>query len=67
MEEIARRTGGKVITPAELGALAGELPKLRVPLMETVTRPLWHTPWFFVFALACLIAEWGLRRRRGLA
>jgi hypothetical protein len=35
--------------------------------MESVTRPLWHTSWFFTFAVACLIAEWGLRRRRGLA
>jgi hypothetical protein len=67
MEEIARRTGGKVITPDGLASLARELPQLRVPLVETISRPLWHTPWFFLVALTCLIAEWGLRRKHGLA
>ncbi len=66
MEELARRTGGKVIAPSELGALARELPQRTVPLVEKLSRPLWHTPFFFLFALACLIAEWGLRRRAGL-
>jgi hypothetical protein len=36
------------------------------PLNETVLTPLWHRPTVFLFALGCLLAEWGLRRRRGL-
>ena len=34
--------------------------------METWTSPLWHTPAMFGFALACLAAEWGLRRWKGM-
>jgi hypothetical protein len=33
---------------------------------ETWTSPLWHQPWMFLFALACFLAEWGLRRVKGL-
>jgi hypothetical protein len=28
-------------------------------------RPLWHTPWLFLLALACFLGEWGLRRQKG--
>jgi hypothetical protein len=66
MEELARRTGGKVIAPGDLDALARDLPGKRAPVLETLSRPLWHTPVFFLFAMGCLIAEWGLRRRAGL-
>jgi hypothetical protein len=34
--------------------------------MEAWTTPLWHTPLWFGFALACLAAEWGLRRAKGM-
>ena len=67
MEQLARATGGRVLTPEELDAFARELPTQRAPVTETWTRPLWHTPWMFLFALACLVGEWGLRRWKGLA
>ena len=66
LQEIARRTGGRVVTPEELPALARELPSSPAPVMETITRPLWNTPAFFSLALAALLAEWGLRRWKGL-
>jgi len=34
--------------------------------METWSHPAWHTPWVFALAVACLLAEWGLRRWRGM-
>jgi uncharacterized membrane protein len=67
MEQLARQTGGRVLAPDELEAFAKELPAKRAPVNETWTRPLWHTPWMFLFALACLVGEWGLRRWKGLA
>ena len=67
MEQLARATGGRVLTPDELDGFARELPKQRAPVTESWTRPLWHTPWMFLFALACLVGEWGLRRWKGLA
>lgn len=66
LEDIARKTGGRVIAAADLNAFAKELPQLRAPVMETWSYPAWHTPWMFVFALACLLAEWGLRRWKGM-
>jgi hypothetical protein len=67
MEQLARQTGGRVLTPDDLDSFSKELPTQRAPITETWTRPLWHTPWMFLFALACFVGEWGLRRYKGLA
>jgi uncharacterized membrane protein len=67
MESLARKTGGETLTPERLEAFVRELPTKRAPVTEARTRPLWHTPAVFFLALACLIAEWGLRRWKGLA
>jgi uncharacterized membrane protein len=66
MEEIARKTGGQVVPLEDLEAFAAKLPKMRAPVMETWSYPAWHTPVMFAFALACLLAEWGLRRWKGM-
>ncbi len=67
MESIARQTGGELLTPDRLEGFARELSTRRAPITETWTQPLWHTPWMFLFALACFVGEWGLRRWKGLA
>ena len=66
LEELARRTGGEVVAAAELEKFAKRLPQLSAPMMETWSYPAWHTPLMFGFALACLLAEWGLRRWKGM-
>ena len=66
LEEIARKTGGEVVAAADLDSFAKRLPQLRAPVMETWSYPAWHTPLMFVFALGCLLAEWGLRRWKGM-
>ena len=66
LEDLARKTGGEVVAAAELAAWAKRLPQLRAPVMETWSYPAWHTPLMFAFALACLLAEWGLRRWKGM-
>lgn len=66
LEEIARKSGGQVVAAADLEKFAGHLPQLQAPVMETWTQPAWHTPAIFAFALACLLAEWGLRRWKGM-
>ncbi len=66
LDEIARRTGGRTVNPDQLDDLAAQLPLKPAPVMETVTEPLWHTPWLFALALGALVAEWGLRRTKGL-
>lgn len=66
LEELARRTGGEVINPARLGDFARRLPGRPAPVMEAWTRPAWHTAGWFALALGCFLAEWGLRRWKGL-
>ena len=66
LETIAKQTGGEVVDMGALGAFANRLPSLKAPVTEAWTMPLWHQPVVFLFALLCFIAEWGLRRRKGL-
>jgi len=67
MEEIAKRSGGEIVSADALGSFTRALPNRKAPITETWTSPLWHQAGVFLFALACFVAEWGLRRRRGLA
>jgi len=67
LESIAKRTGGQVVSAKNLEAFTRELPQRHAPVMEAWSYPLWHTPAMFGFALACLVSEWGIRRRKGLA
>ncbi len=67
LAELARLSGGEVLAASALNKFARELPSRKVPLMETASAPLWHRSLVFLFALLCFIAEWGLRRWKGLA
>lgn len=66
LEDLARKTGGALVEPDGLNALVARLPSLKAPVMEPHEVPLWHTPWIFLTAVACLAGEWGLRRTQGL-
>lgn len=67
VEELASATGGKVITVDELDDFVKDLPAGHVPVTEQWASPLWHRPSLLLLVVACLAAEWGLRRWRGLA
>lgn len=67
LETLARVSGGEMIPAANLSAFVDGLPNRKVPLMETASTPLWHRSLVFLFALACFIGEWGVRRWKGLA
>jgi uncharacterized membrane protein len=67
LEAIARKTGGEMVTASNLTSFARGLQNHAAPVMETWSYPLWHTPVMFALALACLVAEWGLRRWKGMA
>ncbi len=66
LEQLARQTGGELLTPATLPAFVNRLPFRQAPITETHLQPLWHNPAILIFALACFAAEWGLRRWKGL-
>ena len=67
LEAIAKKTGGEVIAARGLDAFAKSLPNRKAPITENWMSPIWHQAGVFLFALACFVAEWGLRRARGLA
>ena len=67
LEALARKTGGELIALEKLQKLVDALPRKQAPITESWTAPLWHKPAVFLFALGCFIAEWGLRRWKGLA
>lgn len=66
MQRLAEATGGAVLSPRDLSALVEDLPNRDVPLQESWTTPLWHSPWMLAAILLTLAGEWGLRRWRGL-
>jgi uncharacterized membrane protein len=67
LESLAKKTGGQVIAADKLEEFARALPGFKVPITESWSFPLWHQAGVFAFALLCFLAEWGLRRMKGLA
>jgi uncharacterized membrane protein len=66
LESLAKQTGGEMVAASDLERFAKGLPSRKAPVMESASIPLWHTPAMFLFALACFVAEWGVRRVKGL-
>ena len=55
-----------MVSAGKLSEFARALPNKQVPVTENWTTPFWHQPLVFMFALACFVAEWGIRRMKGL-
>ena len=51
----------------DLPAFVAGLSAKDAPIVEPWSEPLWHQPLYFLIAIACLAAEWGIRRVHGLA
>jgi hypothetical protein len=66
LESLAKQTGGEIVPASSLERFVKSLPGRKAPVMESTSIPLWHTPAMFLFALACFVAEWGVRRLKGL-
>jgi uncharacterized membrane protein len=66
LESMAKQTGGEMVALSDLERFAKSLPNRKAPITENASIPLWHTPIMFLFALACFVAEWGVRRWKGL-
>jgi uncharacterized membrane protein len=66
LEALAKRTGGQVLTMDGLRDFVRQLPQRQAPVMEAWSKPLWQEPAVYVFALVCFVAEWGIRRWKGL-
>jgi uncharacterized membrane protein len=66
LESIAARTKGEVVDGDRLPAFVSSLSSCDAPINEPWISPLWHQPLYFLIAIACLGAEWGIRRVNGL-
>jgi uncharacterized membrane protein len=66
LSDLAKRSGGETVELANLDSFAAGLAARPMKEVVHTLHPLWHTSWFFTFALACLAGEWGLRRWKGL-
>ena len=66
LEALAKRTGGEVVSMDRLGEFVAKLPQRHAPISETWSEPLWQKPVVFLCVLACFVAEWGIRRWKGL-
>ena len=66
LENLAKKTGGEIVALADLDNFVKKLPERRSPVMESWSRPLWHTPIVLVVALAGFVVEWGSRRWKGM-
>jgi uncharacterized membrane protein len=67
LEEIARKTGGEMVDFVGIESFVSKLSSSKAPIMETYTYPLWDKSYVFAAAIGLLLAEWGLRRWKGLA
>jgi uncharacterized membrane protein len=63
LQRIATDTGGQLLELDDVSRLPSLLASLDVPIQETVSSPLWHTPWIFLLILGLLATEWIIRRR----
>jgi hypothetical protein len=66
LETIATKTRGEVVDGDRLESFVSSLSARDAPITEPWISPLWHQPVYFLIAIACLTAEWGLRRVNGL-
>jgi uncharacterized membrane protein len=66
LQALAQRTGGEIVAMEDLEKFVRGLPARHAPIKETWSSPLWHKPAVFLFVLGCFVAEWGIRRWKGL-
>jgi uncharacterized membrane protein len=67
LQTIATKTKGELVDGDRLASFVASLSSRDAPITEPWISPLWHQPLYFLIALVCLTAEWGLRRTSGLA
>lgn len=67
LRRIAEETGGRFYTPETVGTLPEDVSFTESGATVREERSLWDMPVLFLALLGLVAAEWGYRRRRGLA
>jgi len=66
LERAAAATAGRYVEPDGVGGLGASILDGFAAPSTSIRTPLWHNVWMFLWLVAVLAAEWGLRRRWGL-
>ncbi len=66
VEALARWTGGRVVRPHEAADLGEDFGEGSRTVKEPVEIAIWCRPWLFLLLVALVVAEWVLRKMRGL-
>ena len=67
LDRLARSSGGQATTLDHFKDLTDHLSALRAHEPRTAEFRLWSSWYLYSFVLACLGAEWALRKRLGLS
>jgi hypothetical protein len=67
LERIAQETGGRFYTPETVRTLAADVGYSGKGATVQEEKPLWDMPALYLAIVALVSAEWGYRKRRGLA
>lgn len=67
LDRISQSSGGRSLSIDQIDELPRLLREVRVEDSQLARRPIYSSPMLMVFVLACLSAEWALRKRAGLA
>ena len=67
LKRIASASGGHYVTVEQIDELPRLLREVRNEDSQVARKPIYSSPLLLAFVLACLSAEWGLRKRAGLS
>jgi hypothetical protein len=67
LRHLAETSGGQFYRLDQVDLLPKGLADIRDDVSHPIEIPLWDGPYLFVLVLGCLAAEWGIRKRYGLA
>ena len=67
LQRVAEETGGRFFTPANAASLPEAISYSGRGVTVVEERDLWDMPIILMLLLALIGAEWGYRRKRGLA
>jgi len=57
LQQVAAKTGGRLLRWDDLEAFVRGLPRMKVPVQETWVRPVWHQFWVLLLLLALLLGN----------
>jgi hypothetical protein len=67
LRHLAETSGGQFYRLDQIDLLPRRLADIRDDVSRPIEVPLWDGSYLFVLVLGCLAAEWGMRKRYGLA